>query len=160
MDIDPSRTFVSNERKSGKLRSFDWRKMQGGVIFVVSVTLYAVIHWWPAQWTPYKVFGLILLFGAETLWATARLQLGRSFTARAEARSLVTHGIYARLQNPIYLFGSLALAGLFCFLEWRWALLLLAVSIPIQILRIRRERTVLSQAFGPQYEEYRRKTWF
>jgi protein-S-isoprenylcysteine O-methyltransferase Ste14 len=130
------------------------------VIVVAAVTFYAVLHWWPAQWTPWKVGALLLLLAAETLWATARLQLGSSFTARAEARTLVTHGLYARLQNPIYLFGSLTIAALFLFLQWKWPLLLLALSVPVQILRIRRERSVLSHAFGSEYEEYRRKTWF
>jgi protein-S-isoprenylcysteine O-methyltransferase Ste14 len=132
----------------------------GSVLVVVAVTFYAVGHWWPVQWTPWKVAALLLLLASEALWAIARLQLGSSFTARAEARALVTHGLYARLQNPIYLFGSLTIAGLFLFLQWKWPLILLVLSVPVQISRIRRERSVLSQAFGLKYEEYRQKTWF
>jgi protein-S-isoprenylcysteine O-methyltransferase Ste14 len=40
-----------------------------------------------------------------------------------------------------------------------WWLVLVAVVV-LQTLRARREARVLEVAFGDEYREYRRKTWF
>jgi protein-S-isoprenylcysteine O-methyltransferase Ste14 len=48
------------------------------------------------------------------LWLTAHVQLGASFAVGAQAREPVTQGLYAKIRSPIYLFGSIALAELFC----------------------------------------------
>jgi protein-S-isoprenylcysteine O-methyltransferase Ste14 len=39
-------------------------------------------------------------------------------------------------------------------------LLIAAVTVPIQIMRARREADVLREAFGQEYEAYRARTWF
>jgi hypothetical protein len=41
----------------------------------------------------------------------ARFQLGASLAVKAEARHLVAHRLYATIRNPIYMFGSWAVAG-------------------------------------------------
>ena len=38
--------------------------------------------------------------------------------------------------------------------------LFLAVLIPLQIVRSRKEERVLTEKFGAEYLEYKRKTWF
>ncbi len=43
--------------------------------------------------------------------------------------------------------------------QW-WPLLLLAVVIPLQIVRARREEATLRAAFGAEYDRYRASTWF
>jgi protein-S-isoprenylcysteine O-methyltransferase Ste14 len=94
------------------------------------------------------------------LWIVARWQLGRSFSVRARARELVSSGLYARIRHPIYLFGGLAWTGaLLILLGWR-GLVIGGIVALVEIWRARREERVLAQAFGAQYEEYRRKTWF
>lgn len=94
------------------------------------------------------------------LWVVARRQLGNAFAVRAEAHSLVTTGLYAKVRHPIYVFGTLAFMLVLLALE-RWsALAVWAILVPVQVLRARREEQVLAEAFGPQYEEYRRTTWF
>jgi protein-S-isoprenylcysteine O-methyltransferase Ste14 len=96
-----------------------------------------------------------------TLWMFARIQLGRSFSVRAEAKALVTTGLYSKFRHPVYLFGELAFAGLF--LAWGKpipALVYFALFIPTQIVRARKEERVLEQAFGDEYRRYRARTWF
>jgi protein-S-isoprenylcysteine O-methyltransferase Ste14 len=95
-----------------------------------------------------------------TLWAVARIQLGKSFSISAKATALVTHGLYSRIRSLIYVFGSLTIAGLCLFFERPIFLLVFLVIGPLQIVRARKEAAVLEAAFGDTFREYRRKTWF
>jgi protein-S-isoprenylcysteine O-methyltransferase Ste14 len=81
------------------------------------------------------------------------------FLAAPKASELVTTGIYSRIRNPIYLFGGLAIIGLFLYINPKW-LLLLVVLIPMQIVRIRKEERVLADKFGEEYQRYKSRTWF
>jgi protein-S-isoprenylcysteine O-methyltransferase Ste14 len=94
------------------------------------------------------------------LWFLARWQLGDSFSVDAQARELVTHGLYSRLRHPIYVFGTFAfLFALLALSGWR-ALAIWPFVLLIQVGRARREERVLAAAFGPAYQEYREATWF
>jgi len=86
--------------------------------------------------------------------------LGTSFSATAQARHLVTRGLYSRIRNPIYIFGMIGLAGVFLFLHLLVLFLVFLALIPMQIFRAKNEARVLENAFGDEYREYRRKTWF
>ena len=92
--------------------------------------------------------------------ATARIQLGRSFAIRAEAHQLVTHGIYSKIRNPIYVFGTILIAGFVLIIHKPIAWLYVVAIVILQIIRAHREARVLEAAFGDAYREYRRKTWF
>ncbi len=103
--------------------------------------------------------GLALTAVCVPFWIAARLQLGTSFSVTAQARRLVTNGLYARLRNPIYLFGGLAyLGGMIALQSWPLLAAWLAL-IPVQLLRIRKEEKVLEAAFGQAYLDYRARTW-
>ena len=113
------------------------------------------------QWTVRYLVGIGMAVVSFTLWMLARIQLGSSFSVRAEAKALVTTGLYSKLRHPIYLFGGLAYLGLF--LAWGKLLLtlaFLALIIPTQIVRLRKEEAVLEKAFGDGYRRYRANTWF
>ncbi|HEV2387647.1 MAG TPA: isoprenylcysteine carboxylmethyltransferase family protein [Candidatus Acidoferrales bacterium] len=104
--------------------------------------------------------GLALTILGFVFWGVARIQLGKSFALRAKAKTLVTHGLYSKIRNPIYVFGTVLLIGILLTLgQPRW-LLLLVILIPAQVARARKEARVLEEKFGDQYREYRRKTWF
>ena len=128
----------------------------GDVLFVVGCVVYIAfrVHWSLRVW-----IGLLLALVGLTLWITARLQLGESFSIRPRARALVTTGLYARFRHPIYLFGFVAYTGLL--VMWgRWILFLIYLPIySVELLRLRKEERVLEQAFGEQYLRYRRQTW-
>jgi protein-S-isoprenylcysteine O-methyltransferase Ste14 len=78
----------------------------------------------------------------------------------AQARQLVTTGLYKRIRNPIYFASPFLLIGLALAVERWWPLLLLIVVVPLQMVRARREEAVLRAAFGSDYDDYRRRTWF
>ncbi len=111
-------------------------------------------------WKLHHTVGLVILAAAFCLWALARWQLGSSFTVRPEARQLVTHGLYARIRNPVYIFGWIFNAGLFTFLGIPILFLLLLALVPLQVVRAHREERVLEAAFGDAYRSYKRRTWF
>ncbi len=94
------------------------------------------------------------------LWFLARWQLGAAFSVRPEARQLVTTGLYARFRHPIYVFGTMAFLLVLLALQGWPALVIWAILIPVQVVRAGREERVLAQAFGAEYESYRRSTWF
>jgi protein-S-isoprenylcysteine O-methyltransferase Ste14 len=107
-----------------------------------------------------RVAGLALAIPSFLLFALARLQLGRAFSVQAKATTLVTIGLYARIRNPIYVFGGLTIAGVIIWAERPWLLLVFAVLIPLQIYRSRKEERVLTEKFGAAYLKYKQKTWF
>jgi protein-S-isoprenylcysteine O-methyltransferase Ste14 len=120
----------------------------------------AVRRPWIHPWTPWQFVGVALAVPAVALFVLARIQLGRAFSVKAKASTLVTTGIYARIRNPIYVFGGLWTAGLLIFAHRPWWLLIFGVLIPLQRLRVRKEEQVLEAKFGDTYREYKRKTWF
>jgi protein-S-isoprenylcysteine O-methyltransferase Ste14 len=111
-------------------------------------------------WRARSVVGLAIIVPSFLLWVLARHQLGDSFTPRAEARRLVTHGLYARIRNPIYLFAECMAIGIIIFLGRPLLLLVWVFAVVYQIGRARKERRVLEEAFGDEYRRYRSQTWF
>jgi protein-S-isoprenylcysteine O-methyltransferase Ste14 len=113
-----------------------------------------------APWDLMRWTGAILMGPSFVLFSVAHLQLGSSFSASAQARNLVTTGLYSRIRNPIYLFGGLLIAGVLLFLEHPTYLLIFPVLIPLQLVRIRKEERVLEAKFGEVYREYKKNAWF
>ena len=115
-------------------------------------------HWKndPRHWV-----AMAISLTAFALWMTARQQLGKSFTVRAEAHELVTTGLYSKIRNPIYFFAMLAYFFVIIAGGWyRWLIFFLPVYALHQVPRTIREQKVLAEAFGEQYAAYRRQTWF
>jgi protein-S-isoprenylcysteine O-methyltransferase Ste14 len=113
-----------------------------------------------SSWMPMQIAGLVLLIAGFVVWTIARFQLGASFTVTAQARQLVSRGLYSRIRNPIYAFGSCVIAGLILLLGHPLWLLIFVVIIPLQIWRARKEASALEAKFGEQYRAYRASTWF
>ena len=114
----------------------------------------------PPAWTAMPIAGLCLLVLGFVFWTIARFQLGSSLTVTAQAKQLVTRGLYSKLQNPIYVFGSCVIAGLILTLARPVWLLIFVLVIPLQIWRARKEAQVLEAKFGEEYRKYRAGTWF
>ena len=72
----------------------------------------------------------------------------------------MTTGFYARFRHPIYVFGTMAFLLVLLALQGWQAVVIWAILIPVQVIRARREERVLTEAFGAEYEEYRKSTWF
>lgn len=111
-------------------------------------------------WDAQRDLGMALILIGLLGIAIARFQLGGSFSIVPQARQLVTHGLYSRIRNPIYFFGTILFAGLIIFLHRPILWILFVVMVILQMIRARREAQVLEAAFGDAYREYRRKTWF
>ena len=107
-----------------------------------------------------RIAGAKIAIPAFILWFIARVQLGKSFSITPQAKELVTHGLYSKIRNPVYFFGSLFIAGLFLYIGRPWLLLSFVLLIPLQLFRIKKEEKVLQEKFGETYLEYKRSTWF
>lgn len=107
-----------------------------------------------------RIAGLCLMGIGFPLWALARIQLGSAFSVKAKASILVTHGLYSRIRSPIYVFGSILIAGFCLFFQKPVLLLVFLAIIPMQISRTHKEGEVLEAKFGDTYREYKRHTWF
>lgn len=126
-----------------------------GVAAFFAARLYA-----PRLWGPQQLFGLVLLILGFVFWTVARFQLGSSLTVTAQARKLVHTGIYSKIRNPIYVFGSCFLAGLILIIARPIWLLAFVIIVPLQIWRAGKEAKVLEASFGDEYRSYRAGTWF
>jgi protein-S-isoprenylcysteine O-methyltransferase Ste14 len=114
----------------------------------------------PGRWDLQRCLGTALMLAGLAGIAVARYQLGRSFSVRPEAHKLVTRGVYSKIRNPIYVFGTVVFAGLVLVVHRPVLWLIIPVIIIVQTIRAHREALVLEAAFGDAYREYRSKTWF
>jgi protein-S-isoprenylcysteine O-methyltransferase Ste14 len=115
---------------------------------------------WKTPWNGERYAGIMLaLVGVSGIFL-ARYQLGRSFSITPQAHHLVTTGLYSKIRNPIYVSGTVMIAGFILVLQLPALWIVLAVLVIGQTIRARREARVLEAAFGDEYREYRRKTWF
>jgi len=118
------------------------------------------IVYWPGTWNEQRMVGSILLVAGLALVSLARFQLGSSFSITAQAKKLVTHGLYSRIRNPVYVFGAVAMAGLFLIIQRPVLWIVFVALIVMQIMRARKEAEVLEAKFGDEYRAYRSHTWF
>jgi len=132
----------------------------GTLVFLTVFVLIFVFIASEQPWTAPHIAGVVLFIPSFVLFALARIQLGKAFSIQAKASTLVTTGLYSRIRNPIYVFGSLMIAGIIFWSNRLWLLLIFAVIIPMQVYRSRKEAQVLEEKFGAAYLEYKQKTWF
>src|ERR1700685_3916558 len=115
-------------------------------IVVGSVLCLLIWKFPPLAWTATPITGLCLMVVGFVLWTTARFQLGKSLTVSAQAKKIVTRGLYSKIHNPIYFFASSVVAGLILALGRPVWLLIFLIFIPFQIWRGRVEAKVLEDS--------------
>ncbi|WP_348261310.1 isoprenylcysteine carboxylmethyltransferase family protein [Telmatobacter sp. DSM 110680] len=111
-------------------------------------------------WTTLRIAGGIVAIAGYFLFIAARLQLGRSFSVSPQAKQLVTHGLYARIRNPIYVFVGVMWLGVIVALHLYWLFVPFVMLLVLQLIRSDREAKVLQEKFGQTYLIYRKQTWF
>jgi protein-S-isoprenylcysteine O-methyltransferase Ste14 len=111
-------------------------------------------------WTALRIAGAIVALAGYILLITARLQLGKSFSVTPQAKQLVTHGLYARIRNPIYVSVGVMWLGLIVALQLNWLFVPFVVLLVMQLIRVNQEAKVLQEKFGDAYLSYRKQTWF
>jgi protein-S-isoprenylcysteine O-methyltransferase Ste14 len=110
--------------------------------------------------TPRIVIGVLIGLPSLIFMVMGRRQLGNAFSVMPEAKTLVTQGLYSRIQHPMCLFLDLFLVGVIIGMGYPGLLVVWAVVVVAQLLQSRREERVLANGFGAQYEAYRSQTWF
>jgi protein-S-isoprenylcysteine O-methyltransferase Ste14 len=136
--------------------SLNWlRFLDLGSYLILAVV--AAMRW---HNNPHHWIGAAISVPSFFLWMLARQQIGPSFAVRAEAKKLVTHGLYSKIRHPIYIFGGLAFLGEFLALGWYIWMVVFVLINSSQYVRVRREDQVLSEAFGDEYRVYKARTWF
>jgi protein-S-isoprenylcysteine O-methyltransferase Ste14 len=134
------------------------------VFTAAQIVAVAILAWvlvtWKTPWDVQRGAGTVLAVVGVCGIAVARYQLGMSFSITPQAKQLVTHGLYSKIRNPIYVFGGVMFVGLILVLQNPVLWIVLAVVVTAQTVRARREARVLEAAFGDAYREYRKKTWF
>jgi protein-S-isoprenylcysteine O-methyltransferase Ste14 len=107
--------------------------------------------------------GLILLVIGIVLREWSIWTLGRYFTVRvqvSEEATLVTKGPYKNIRHPAYTGSLLTFVGISLAIgSWLGAIIALIVKLIAIEYRIRVEEDALEDAFGSQYEEYKKRTW-
>jgi protein-S-isoprenylcysteine O-methyltransferase Ste14 len=128
---------------------------------IVGLALFAITRSHPSNGlTSIQIMGRCLMAVGFVFWTVARFQLGNSLTVSAQARQLVTRGLYSKIRNPIYVFGSTIIAGLILARGRPIWLLVFVLIIPLQLWRAGKESQVLETVFGEEYRKYRASTWF
>jgi protein-S-isoprenylcysteine O-methyltransferase Ste14 len=103
--------------------------------------------------------GALVLVGVP-LMALARVQIGSAFAVAPKAKALVTHGLYAKIPHPLYVFLDVALLGVVIALRQPWLVAPWLALVALHAWAARREARVLERAFGDAYRQYRAKTWW
>ena len=105
--------------------------------------------------------GLVIALAGMAIAFWARHTLGRNWSGRVtikEDHELVTAGPYRWVRHPIYTGALLIVTGSALALGRFGGLLSIAIMTTIFLHKIRMEERMLSEYFGNQYEEYRRRT--
>jgi protein-S-isoprenylcysteine O-methyltransferase Ste14 len=129
-----------------------------GVLIILAAGIPGVMA--PGAWTPIRIAGLVVTLAGLSLLTLARWQLGDAFSIEPRATTLVTRGLYARIRNPVYVFGLVLFAGILLYVDQPRLLLVLIPLAIMQVIRARREARVLEDRFGDEYRSYRARTWF
>jgi protein-S-isoprenylcysteine O-methyltransferase Ste14 len=103
------------------------------------------------------IISTVMVLGGSVMAIYVLTHLGRSFSIMAEARGLVTSGLYRYVRHPLYLVEEIAVIGSVLQYLSVWTAVLLAVQIAFQLRRMHNEEIVLMGTF-PEYAAYKANT--
>jgi protein-S-isoprenylcysteine O-methyltransferase Ste14 len=133
------------------------------IVYWIDVTVFLIFAGFVTthtQWSVIHIVGIAMAAVGFTLWILARVQLGKSFAITAQAKALVTRGLYAKFRHPVYVFAAVAFTGLIVAWNAKFAPFYLLAYCLMQAPRTRKEDAVLQQEFGEEYRQYKARTWF
>ena len=149
----------------------DWPLVPYLTIILIgfAITLYDFIVWqqFAFQFGIQVVIGIIFMMlavvmrslprrslsaaGFGSIWNTPRLKI-------VKKHKLVTDGYYRHIRHPIYTGEIFRDYCIPLILSSFYGFLIMTIGIVILLFRIRIEEKLLVEAFGEEYEEYRRRT--
>jgi protein-S-isoprenylcysteine O-methyltransferase Ste14 len=132
-------------------------------LILVSIFLFFFLRFYLATDKPVNIFsyiGFLLLVPSILLFTISRIQLGGSFQFSAEANHLVKTGIYKKVLHPVYLFGLIFLSGIIFITQTFFLIIIWVIVSGFQLKRIHQEEKVLTEKFGDEYIENKKRTWF
>lgn len=146
-------------RSPPKVYASGWRERSFPMLIAVLGFGYFLFHSPPPAPALYLTgMGLCIVGWIVTFWGFSHLR--HRFSIMAEARELVRTGPYAYVRHPVYVGEMINWIGLaVLYLGWPVALYT-ATLIVLQALRARVEDQKLADAFGVDYELYRKRTGF
>jgi protein-S-isoprenylcysteine O-methyltransferase Ste14 len=89
--------------------------------------------------------------GFDNLVSTSRLQI-------VEGQQLVKDGLYKHVRHPLYLGEALRNFGIVSIFSSGYGILLVMIGTILLLYRIKTEEEMLVEAFGSDYEDYKRRT--
>lgn len=108
------------------------------------------------------ILGAFLMVPFLWLFWRSHADLGRNWSPGLEVHDrhqLITKGIYAHIRHPMYAALWLAVVAQPLLLtNWIYGALVFPAYLLMYIVRIPREEELLIKQFGPQYEDYMRKS--
>jgi len=151
----------AKERESTKSRRVHEVLMNGGLLL-----LFIPVPGLRASFLPPSLIwvfaGLAVQAGCFALAVWARRHLGRNWSGRIEIKvghALIQSGPYRHLRHPIYT-GNIGMYIGTCLVSGQFHALVGVVMVMIAYWRkIRMEEAKLREAFGADYEKYRRSSW-
>jgi protein-S-isoprenylcysteine O-methyltransferase Ste14 len=99
----------------------------------------------------------LLTLGGTVFAVVVLTQLRASFSIMAEARQIVTAGVYSVVRHPLYLAEEIAAIGVVMQFFSLWTAVILALQIGFQLRRMQNEEVILTEIF-PEYPAYRDRT--
>jgi protein-S-isoprenylcysteine O-methyltransferase Ste14 len=147
-------TLVVRTRPTGKARGMEPR-----ISALIGTFLLTVVVLFPRRELSLLAgtVSTLLTLAGNAFAVVVLTQLRSSFSIMAEARELVTSGVYRRVRHPLYLAEEIAAVGVVMQFFSLWTALLLAVQIGFQLRRMRNEELILTEIF-PEYKMYQAKT--
>jgi protein-S-isoprenylcysteine O-methyltransferase Ste14 len=104
-----------------------------------------------------QIVSTLLTLGGSIFAVVILTQLRESFSIMAEARRLVTAGVYRIVRHPLYLAEEIAAIGIVMQFFSLWTALILAAQIGFQLRRMQNEEVILAKTF-PEYRAYSART--
>ena len=131
----------------------------GGVSIYTVNAIYTEYYERSYPWNHFV--GLALMVSGYCGWIAARVALGNLFAVRPKALGLVKTGIYSKIRNPIYVFGTIYFLGLGIYVSLSWWLLALGLVAVVfaQLFRSAAEAKVLQEHYGEEYDQYAKNAW-
>ena len=153
--------------KSNDKQNADGKSLRTIWITIIVVIIAAVLI---SYYLPFPIYstvagryiGVAVIFAGIAFRLYAVAALGKYFTVDVTIRAthqLKTDGIYTYIRHPSYLGSLISFIGMgMTFNNWLSLIIIMVAILVVFINRIKIEEQVLTQHFGTEYTEYKKRT--